>query len=131
MRGTVLLVNYNSVFFLEQCLFSIQRAIGEKDIEIIVVDNHSSQGGLDSLALCFPQVRWIRLNQNTGFAKANNLGLKEAQGEFPVYVSRIRNDPTVKYGINMWVVADNLRKGAALNAVQIAELLGRRHLKKG
>ena len=56
---------------------------------------------------------------------------KEAQGEFSVFVSRIRNDPTVEHGLTLWVVADNLRKGAALNAVQIAELLGRRHLKKG
>jgi aspartate-semialdehyde dehydrogenase len=49
---------------------------------------------------------------------------KEAQGEFPVFVSRIRKDPTVENGLSLWVVADNLRKGAALNAVQIAELLG-------
>jgi aspartate-semialdehyde dehydrogenase len=53
---------------------------------------------------------------------------KEAQGEFPVYVSRIRKDPTVENGLNLWVVADNLRKGAALNAVQIAELLHARGL---
>jgi aspartate-semialdehyde dehydrogenase len=53
---------------------------------------------------------------------------KEAQGEFPVYVSRIRRDPTVENGLSMWVVADNLRKGAALNAVQIAELLAERGL---
>ena len=53
---------------------------------------------------------------------------KEAQGEFLVFVSRIRNDPTVEHGLNMWVVADNLRKGAALNAVQIAELLHERGL---
>ena len=50
---------------------------------------------------------------------------KEAQGEFAVYVSRIRNDPTVENGLSLWVVSDNLRKGAALNAVQIAELLAR------
>ena len=55
---------------------------------------------------------------------------KEVQGEFPVYVSRIRNDPTVENGLNLWVVADNLRKGAALNAVQIAELLHARGLIK-
>ena len=53
---------------------------------------------------------------------------KEAQGEFPVYVSRIRNDTTVEHGLNMWVVSDNLRKGSALNAVQIAELLHQRGL---
>jgi len=55
---------------------------------------------------------------------------KEAQGEFPVFVSRIRNDPTVEHGLNLWVVADNLRKGAALNAVQIAQLLDERGLIK-
>ena len=55
---------------------------------------------------------------------------KEAQGEFPVYVSRIRNDATVEHGLNLWVVADNLRKGAALNAVQIAQLLAERGLIK-
>jgi len=54
----------------------------------------------------------------------------ECVGEFATYVSRVREDPTVENGLALWVVADNLRKGAALNAVQIAELLGRRHLQK-
>ena len=47
----------------------------------------------------------------------------DAAGEFAVFVSRIRKDPTVENGLNLWVVSDNLRKGAALNAVQIAQLL--------
>jgi len=54
----------------------------------------------------------------------------EAVGEYATYVSRIREDPTVENGLSLWVVSDNLRKGAALNAVQIAELLGRKHLQK-
>src|SRR3954447_26849999 len=54
----------------------------------------------------------------------------EAVGEYATYVSRIREDPTIENGLSMWVVSDNLRKGAALNAVQIAELLGRKHLQK-
>jgi aspartate-semialdehyde dehydrogenase len=53
---------------------------------------------------------------------------KEAQGEHGVFVSRIRNDPTIENGLNIWVVSDNLRKGAALNAVQIAWLLHERGL---
>lgn len=53
---------------------------------------------------------------------------KEIQGEHGVYVSRIRKDPTVEHGLNLWVVADNLRKGAATNAVQIALLLHERGL---
>ena len=48
---------------------------------------------------------------------------KEATGEDAVFVSRIREDPTVENGLSMWVVSDNLRKGAALNTVQIAESL--------
>ena len=47
----------------------------------------------------------------------------DAAGEHAVYVSRIRKDPTVENGLNLWIVSDNLRKGAALNAVQIAQLL--------
>jgi aspartate-semialdehyde dehydrogenase len=54
----------------------------------------------------------------------------EAVGEYATYVSRVREDPTVENGLSLWCVSDNLRKGAALNAVQIAELLGRKHLKK-
>ena len=55
----------------------------------------------------------------------------ECVGDFATFISRIRQDSTIDNGLNMWVVSDNLRKGAALNAVQIAELLGRRVLKKG
>ena len=54
----------------------------------------------------------------------------EATGEDAVYISRIRIDPTVPNGLSFWCVADNLRKGAALNAVQIAEILARDYLKK-
>ena len=54
----------------------------------------------------------------------------ECVGEYATYISRVREDSTVENGLNLWCVSDNLRKGAALNAVQIAELLGRKHLQK-
>ena len=54
----------------------------------------------------------------------------ECVGDYATFVSRVRDDPTVDNGLSLWCVSDNLRKGAALNAVQIAELLGRKHLKK-
>ena len=54
----------------------------------------------------------------------------ECVGDYATFVSRVREDPTVDNGLSLWVVSDNLRKGAALNAVQIAELLGRKHLQK-
>jgi aspartate-semialdehyde dehydrogenase len=65
-----------------------------------------------------PGVVVVDKHDDTGFITP-----KDAQGEFGVYVSRIRNDPTVKNGLNLWVVSDNVRKGAALNAVQIAQML--------
>ncbi|MFK7763567.1 MAG: aspartate-semialdehyde dehydrogenase [Roseobacter sp.] len=55
----------------------------------------------------------------------------ECVGDFATFISRIRQDSTIDNGLNFWCVSDNLRKGAALNAVQIAELLGREVLKKG
>jgi aspartate-semialdehyde dehydrogenase len=52
----------------------------------------------------------------------------ECAGEDATFVSRIRKDPTIENGLNLWIVSDNLRKGAALNAVQIAESLIKRNL---
>jgi aspartate-semialdehyde dehydrogenase len=54
----------------------------------------------------------------------------ECVGDYATYISRVREDSTVENGLSLWCVSDNLRKGAALNAVQIAELLGRKHLQK-
>ncbi|MBB5514247.1 aspartate-semialdehyde dehydrogenase [Rubricella aquisinus] len=55
----------------------------------------------------------------------------ECVGDYATFISRIRQDSTIENGLNLWCVSDNLRKGAALNTVQIAELLGRKVLKKG
>ncbi|MCV6596747.1 MAG: Asd/ArgC dimerization domain-containing protein, partial [Mangrovicoccus sp.] len=54
----------------------------------------------------------------------------ECVGDFATFISRIRQDSTIENGLNLWCVSDNLRKGAALNAVQIAETLGNRVLQK-
>ena len=70
-----------------------------------------------------PGIQVIDKRDDTGYITP-----KEAQGEFDVFVSRIRADPTQPNTLNMWVVADNLRKGAALNAVQIGQLLVERRL---
>ena len=55
----------------------------------------------------------------------------ECVGDFATFISRIRQDSTIENGLNLWCVSDNLRKGAALNAVQIAEVLAQRCLQKG
>ena len=73
----------------------------------------------------FPGLVVIDRHENGGYATP-----KDCAGEWPVYVSRVRVDPTVENGLALWCVADNLRKGAALNAVQIAELLIQRGMLK-
>jgi len=70
-----------------------------------------------------PGITVIDYRQDEGYVTPH-----EAQGEDATFVSRIRVDPTVDNGLSLWIVADNLRKGAALNAVQIAELLIKDHL---
>lgn len=72
-----------------------------------------------------PGVMLVDKRENGGYVTP-----VECVGEYATYVSRVRDDSTVENGLALWCVSDNLRKGAALNAVQIAELLGRRHLKK-
>jgi aspartate-semialdehyde dehydrogenase len=72
-----------------------------------------------------PGITVIDYRQDEGYVTP-----EECAGEDPVYVSRIREDATVENGLSMWVVADNLRKGAALNTVQIAEVLIERFIRK-
>ncbi|WP_420004828.1 aspartate-semialdehyde dehydrogenase [Arenibacterium sp. LLYu02] len=73
-----------------------------------------------------PGIMVIDKRENGGYVTP-----KECVGDFATFISRIRQDSTLDNGLNLWCVSDNLRKGAALNAVQIAELLGREVLKKG
>jgi len=69
----------------------------------------------------FPGISLIDENRLGGYATP-----LDCEGNDPVYVSRVRRDPSVPNGLSLWVVADNIRKGAALNAVQIAEVLASR-----
>jgi aspartate-semialdehyde dehydrogenase len=73
-----------------------------------------------------PGVMVIDKRENGGYVTPT-----ECVGDFATFISRIRQDSTIDNGINLWCVSDNLRKGAALNAIQIAETLGQRVLKKG
>lgn len=82
MELSVVILNYNVKFFLELCLKSVEQAITEIDAEIIVVDNNSSDGSSEMVSQKFPSVTLISNQDNVGFAKANNQGVKVAKGEF-------------------------------------------------
>lgn len=82
MKISVIIVNYNVEFFLEQCLNSVFAALKHVDGEVFVVDNNSIDGSVDMVRAKFPQVKLIANKVNTGFSKANNQALKIAQGEY-------------------------------------------------
>lgn len=82
MKLTVIIVNYNVKFFVEQCLDSLERALDGIDSEVFVVDNHSSDGSIEYLKPRFPKVIFIESNHNLGFARANNMVIRQAAGQY-------------------------------------------------
>ncbi len=87
MRLSVIIVNYNVKYFLEQCLYSVQRACANMEAEIIVVDNCSTDGSREFLRPAFPAVNFIWNSSNEGFAKANNQAIAAATGEYILFLN--------------------------------------------
>lgn len=81
-RLSVIIVNYNVRYFLEQTLLSVQRAIEGIETEVVVVDNNSTDGSVDMVRDKFPWVTLIANEDNPGFSKANNQGIKASSGEY-------------------------------------------------
>ena len=82
MNLSVIILNYNVRYFLEQCVFSVQKALENIDGEIIVIDNNSSDDSCAMMKEKFPLVKLIENKENTGFPKGNNIGVAEAKGEY-------------------------------------------------
>ncbi|WP_282136259.1 glycosyltransferase family 2 protein [Seonamhaeicola maritimus] len=82
MKLSVVILNYNVRYFLELCLKSVQAAISDLEAEIIVVDNNSEDGSCSMIKELFPKVILIENKENFGFSKGNNIGVREAQGEY-------------------------------------------------
>lgn len=82
MRVSVIIVSYNARYHLEQCLYSVEKALETTQGEIIVVDNDSPEKPIGFIRDKFPNVHFIESKENMGFAKANNLGVEKAKGEF-------------------------------------------------
>lgn len=91
---TVIIVNYNTKYFLEQCLCSLRKAIGNSDrlslsgnSEIFVVDNYSIDGTVQYIQPMFPEIIFIANSENRGFARANNQALAKARGQFILFLN--------------------------------------------
>jgi len=87
MQLSVIIVNYNSKHLLENCLFSVQKAIQQVRSEIIVVDNNSTDGSKESLAPQFHEVKFVFNEKNVGFAKACNQGFKNSSGRYVLFLN--------------------------------------------
>ncbi len=82
MKLTVVIVNYNVKYYLEQCLFSVERALQGMQAEVYVVDNASSDGSIPYLRKKFPWVYYIENDKNLGFSVANNMAIRKSRGEY-------------------------------------------------
>ena len=100
--------------------------VGHSEAVNIEFEDHLDEAEAREILRESPGILVVDKHENGGYITP-----VECVGEYATYISRIRQDPTIDNGINLWCVSDNLRKGAALNAVQIAELLGQKVLKKG
>ncbi|MDR1763200.1 MAG: glycosyltransferase family 2 protein [Dysgonamonadaceae bacterium] len=82
MKLSIITVNYNVKYYLEQCLDSVFKSIKNIETEVIVVDNASSDGSMEYLKPRFPEVRFIESAENLGFARANNLAIESSAGDY-------------------------------------------------
>ncbi|WP_417611824.1 aspartate-semialdehyde dehydrogenase [Parasphingorhabdus sp.] len=100
--------------------------VGHSESINIEFENELSSSDAQKILRDAPGIMLVDKREDEGYVTP-----VECVGDGATFISRVREDPTVENGLNIWCVSDNLRKGAALNAVQIAELLGRKHLQKG
>ena len=87
LQLSIIIVNYNVKHFLEQCLYSVQAAVAGEEVEVIVVDNLSTDNSLNYLGPKFPWVRFIANKENVGFGKACNQGLQVSSGKYILFLN--------------------------------------------
>ena len=82
MDVSVIIVSYNTRQLLLESLRSLYASVGVRDIEVVVVDNASSDGSADAARAAFPQCSVIPLEENVGFSRANNLAIQRARARY-------------------------------------------------
>lgn len=87
MTLSIIIVNYNVKYFLEHCLYSVQKAAQGIDTEVLVIDNDSADNSVNYLKPLFPEVVFVENKENMGFGRANNLGLKMAKGNYILFLN--------------------------------------------
>jgi N-acetylglucosaminyl-diphospho-decaprenol L-rhamnosyltransferase len=98
----IVIVSYNVKYYLEQCLNSLKRSIKDIDSDIYVVDNHSRDGSVDYLKKRFSSVKFISSNHNLGFARANNIAIRQSESEYVLLLNpdTIVGENTITYALS-------------------------------
>ena len=117
---SVILVSFNDWVHLEKCLQSLLVFLPEYDLEIVIVDNNSSDGSPDLVKKKFPEVKLLRNSENLGFARANNLGIRASAGEFVLFL----NNDTIVNIQALTVLLDKMKRNPTVGAVGPALLSG-------
>lgn len=87
MDVSVIIVNYKTCNLAQDCINSIFENTKNVSYEVIVVDNNSNDGSVETFSLLYPQIKIIPLNENIGFGSANNVGVKYAKGEYLFFLN--------------------------------------------
>ena len=102
MKLSVVIVSYNVRRFVEQCLDSVQKASEGIDTEVFVVDNDSADDTVEVIGRRYPWVHLIANDENLGFARANNIAIRQAQGEYVLLLNpdTVVAEPTLREAVN-------------------------------
>lgn len=113
MELSIIIVNWNTKYYLRDCLVSIFESLKGVSFEIIVIDNNSSDGSVELVKKIFPQVKLVASNLNTGFSRGNNIGYKISDGEYIAYL----NPDTIIYSYTFETAISYLRTHPKVGAV--------------
>ncbi|MFD1139458.1 glycosyltransferase family 2 protein [Paenibacillus urinalis] len=115
MDLSIIIVNYNTRQLTLDCIASVYESRMEYAYEIILIDNHSSDGTVEAVAEQFPEVRLIANRENTGFAKANNQGLAIANGRYSLLLNSdtVVQQDTLQTMLSFMDAPENKKVGAA------------------
>ena len=131
---SVIIVNYKSTHLILDCLASIFQQPGNSNIEIIIVDNASNDGGKELVTAKFPQVRWLQLDYNAGFARGNNAGIKASNGECVLLLNpdTLIENNSIRYCWNRLVSSTYVAGGVQLlNPDRSPQITGNYFMKGG
>lgn len=118
---SVIIVNYNVAYFLEQCLLSVYNAKGIENVEVMVIDNRSSDGSVAMVREKFPSVNLLVNEENVGFSKANNQGIQLAKGEFVLLL----NPDTVVQEATFEIMINAFRKNSQIGGIGVRMVDGK------